>query len=186
MSRIVRITPPLTDEQVAGLKSGDRVLISGIVFTGRDAAHKRMFELLKSGQKLPIDLLGQIIYYVGPTPARPGKVIGSAGPTTSGRMDIYAPALLAYGLKGMIGKGMRTTEVKEAIKQYKGVYFAATGGAGALLAKTIKKAELVAYPELGPEAIYRLEVADFPAIVINDCYGNDLYLEGIKEYSQLK
>ncbi|MDI6783590.1 MAG: Fe-S-containing hydro-lyase [bacterium] len=185
MAKIIRITPPLTDEQVAALKSGDRVLISGILFTGRDAAHKRLFELLQAGKELPVDLRGQIIYYVGPTPARPGQVIGAAGPTTSGRMDAYAPTLLAYGLKGMIGKGMRSAEVKEAIKQYKGVYFAATGGAGALLAKKIKKAEVVAYPELGPEAIYRLEVEDFPAIVINDCYGNDLYLDGVQTYNQL-
>ncbi|MFB3896603.1 MAG: Fe-S-containing hydro-lyase [bacterium] len=184
MSKIIRINPPLTNEQVAALKSGDRVLISGIIYTGRDAAHKRMFELLQTGKELPVDLKGQIIYYVGPTPARPGQAIGSAGPTTSGRMDVYAPRMLEYGLKGMIGKGMRSAEVKEAIKQYKGVYFAATGGAGALLAKTIKKAEVVAYPELGPEAIYRLEVADFPAIVINDCYGNDLYLEGVKAYAK--
>jgi fumarate hydratase subunit beta len=185
MSKIIRITPPLTDEPVAGLKSGDRVSITGVLFTGRDAAHKRMFELLQSGKELPVDLRGQIIYYVGPTPARPGHVIGSAGPTTSGRMDVYAPTLLAYGLKGMIGKGMRSMEVKEAIKKYNGVYFAATGGAGALLAKTIKKAEVVAYPELGPEAIYRLEVEDFPAIVINDCYGNDLYQDGVKQYIDL-
>jgi fumarate hydratase subunit beta len=184
MSKIIRINPPLTNEQVAALKSGDRVLISGIIYTGRDAAHKRMFELLQAGKELPVDLKGQIIYYVGPTPARPGQVIGSAGPTTSGRMDAYAPRMLEYGLKGMIGKGMRSAEVKEAIKQYKGVYFAATGGAGALLAKTIKKAEIVAYPELGPEAIYRLEVLEFPAIVINDCYGNDLYLEGVKAYAK--
>ena len=185
MSKIIRITPPLNDEQVAGLKSGDRILITGILYTGRDAAHKRMFELLKSGQDLPVDLRGQIIYYVGPTPARPGQIIGAAGPTTSGRMDAYAPTMLAYGLKGMIGKGMRSAEVKEAIKQYKGVYLAATGGAGALLSQTIKKAEVVAYPELGPEAIYRLEVEDFPAIVINDCYGNDLYLDGVKAYAQI-
>jgi fumarate hydratase subunit beta len=184
MSKIIRINPPLTNEQVAALKSGDRVLISGIIYTGRDAAHKRMFELLQAGKELPVDLRGQIIYYVGPTPARPGQVIGSAGPTTSGRMDAYAPTMLAYGLKGMIGKGMRSVEVKEAIKLHKGIYFAATGGAGALLAKTIKKAEVVAYPELGPEAIYRLEVSEFPAIVINDCYGNDLYLEGIKAYAK--
>jgi fumarate hydratase subunit beta len=184
MSKIIRINPPLSNEQAAALKSGDRVLISGIIYTGRDAAHKRMFELLQAGKELPVDLRGQIIYYVGPTPAQPGQVIGSAGPTTSGRMDAYAPTLLAYGLKGMIGKGMRSMEVKEAIKQYKGVYFAATGGAGALLAKTIKKAEVVAYPELGPEAIYRLEVSEFPAIVINDCYGNDLYVDGIKAYTQ--
>ena len=185
MSKIIRINPPLTNEQVAALKSGDRVLISGVIFTGRDAAHKRMFQLLKSGHELPVDLRGQIIYYVGPTPARPGQVIGAAGPTTSGRMDAYAPTLLAYGLKGMMGKGMRSAEVKEAIKQYKGVYFAATGGAGALLAKTIKKAAVVAYPELGPEAIYRLEVEEFPAIVINDCYGNDLYQDGVKQYAEL-
>ncbi len=178
----IRLTPPLTDKDVEGLKIGDRVLISGIIYTGRDAAHKRLFDLLKEGKELPFDLKGQIIYYVGPTPAKPGEVFGSAGPTTSYRMDAFSPALIEKGLKGMIGKGMRSEEVKEAMKKFKAVYFAATGGAGALLAKRVKKAEVVAYEDLGPEAIRRLEVEDLPVIVINDVRGNDLYVEGKKRY----
>jgi len=178
----IQINTPLTDEDVEKLHAGDRVFISGVIYTGRDAAHKRLFELLQAGQPLPVDLRGQVIYYVGPTPARPGRVIGSAGPTTSGRMDAYAPALIAYGLKGMIGKGLRNQGVLDAMKQHKAVYFGATGGAGALLARRIKKAEVVAYGDLGPEAIHRLEVEDFPVIVINDAHGGDLYSRGVSEY----
>lgn len=177
-----RLNTPLSDKDIEDLKSGDRVTISGILYTGRDAAHRRLYDLLKEGRDLPVDLRGQIIYYVGPTPARPGKVIGSAGPTTSYRMDVYAPLLIERGLKGMIGKGMRSEAVKEAMKRYKAVYFAATGGAGALLARHIKRAEVVAYEDLGPEAIRKLEVEDFPVIVINDVRGHDLYREGEKKY----
>lgn len=176
------VQTPLTDDDVLKLHAGDRVLISGVIFTGRDAAHKRLFELLQAGQPLPVDLRGQVIYYVGPAPAKPGRVIGSAGPTTSGRMDAYAPALIACGLKGMIGKGLRNQTVLDSMKQYKAVYFGATGGAGALLARRIKKAEVVAYEDLGPEAIHRLEVEDFPVIVINDAHGGDLYSTGVSEY----
>lgn len=182
MTEPIRLKTPLNNEDVEKLKSGDRVLISGVVYTGRDAAHKRLSILIKEGRELPFDIKGQIIYYVGPTPARPGQVIGSAGPTTSYRMDAYAPSLMEKGLKGMIGKGMRSEAVKEAIKKYKAVYFAATGGAGALLAKHIKKADVVAYEDLGPEAIRRLEVEDLPVIVVNDLKGNDLYIEGERKY----
>ncbi len=166
---------PLKDADIADLKAGEQVFLSGVIYTGRDAAHKRITETLDKGEKLPIDISGQVIYYVGPTPARPGQVIGSAGPTTSSRMDLYTPRLLEAGLKGMIGKGKRSPEVKEDIKKHRAVYFAASGGAGALLSKRIKKAEVVAYEDLGPEAIFRLEVEDFPVVVINDIYGNDLY-----------
>jgi len=182
MSEPIRLRTPLSNADVAALKSGDRVLISGAVYTGRDAAHKRLMDLLKAGKDLPFDIRGQIIYYVGPAPARPGQIIGSAGPTTSYRMDAHAPALIERGLKGMIGKGMRSETVREAMKKYQAVYFAATGGAGALLAKRVKKAEVVAYEDLGPEAIRRLEVEDLPVIVVNDVRGNDLYTEGEKKY----
>ena len=182
MTEAIRLKTPLTDADVERLKIGDRVLISGVVYTGRDAAHQRLSDLIKEGRELPFDLKGQIIYYVGPTPARPGQVIGSAGPTTSYRMDAYAPSLIERGLKGMIGKGMRSEAVKEAIKKHKAVYFAATGGAGALLARRIKKADVVAYEDLGPEAIRRLEVEDLPVIVVNDVKGNDLYIEGERKY----
>lgn len=178
----LRLQTPLTDEDVADLHAGDSVLISGVIFTGRDAAHKRLFELLQAGKPLPMDIRGQVIYYVGPSPAKPGAVIGSAGPTTSGRMDAYAPLLIEHGLKGMIGKGKRTEPVIEAMKKYKAVYFGATGGAAALLSRCIKKAEVVAYEDLGPEAIHRLEVEDFPVIVINDTHGGDLYAEGVQAY----
>jgi len=177
-----RITTPLTQDVVLELKAGDEVLISGVIYTGRDAAHKRLIELLSRGEKLPIDLEGQVIYYVGPCPPKPGQVIGSAGPTTSGRMDPYTPTLIERGLKGMIGKGSRKPEVVEAMKKHRAVYFLAIGGLGALLAKRVKRAEVVAFPDLGPEAIYRLEVEDFPVIVGIDAYGNDLYLEGVKRY----
>jgi len=182
MTQPIRLKTPLTDKDLERLKIGDRVLISGVIFTGRDAAHKRLSDLLKEGKELPFDIRGQIIYYVGPTPARPGQVFGSAGPTTSYRMDAYAPALIEKGLKGMIGKGMRSDVVKEAMKKYQAIYFAATGGAGALLAKKVKRAEVAAYEDLGPEAIRELEVEDLPVIVINDIRGNDLYIEGEKKY----
>jgi fumarate hydratase subunit beta len=182
MTEAIRLKTPLMDADVERLKIGDRVLISGVVYTGRDAAHKRLSDLIKEGKELPFGIKGQIIYYVGPTPARPGQVIGSAGPTTSYRMDAYAPSLIERGLKGMIGKGMRSEAVKEAIKKDKAVYFAATGGAGALLARRIKKADVVAYEDLGPEAIRRLEVEDLPVIVVNDVKGNDLYIEGERKY----
>jgi fumarate hydratase subunit beta len=182
MREAIRLKTPLRDEDVEKLKIGDRVLINGIIYTGRDAAHKRLFDLLQEGKALPVDIKGQIIYYVGPTPSKPGQIFGSAGPTTSYRMDAYAPALIERGLKGMIGKGMRSDLVKEAMKKYKAVYFAATGGAGALLAKRVTKAEVVIYEDLGPEAIRRLEVADFPVIVVNDVRGNDLYVEGEQKY----
>ena len=184
MSQPIRLKTPLTDADVEKLRAGDKVLITGVIYTGRDAAHQRLFNLLKEGKTLPIDLKGQIIYYVGPAPAKPGQAIGSAGPTTSGRMDAFSPKLIAIGLKGMIGKGMRKKEVIEAMKKYKAIYFAATGGAGALLAKAVKKAEIVAYEDLGPEAISRLEVLDFPVIVVNDTQGNDLYQQGMQQYAR--
>jgi fumarate hydratase subunit beta len=182
MAEPIRLKTPLSEEDVAGLKIGDRVLITGSLYTGRDAAHKRLFELVKSGKDLPFNIKGQIIYFVGPSPAKPGKAIGSAGPTTSGRMDAYSPALMEKGLRGMIGKGMRSDIVKEAMKRYKAVYFAATGGAGALLGKRVKRADVVAYEDLGTEAVHRLEVEDFPAIVVNDIHGGDLYVEGERRY----
>ncbi len=184
MSEPIRLKTPLRNEEVEKLKRGDRVLISGVVYTGRDAAHKRLIDLLKAGKDLPFDIRGQIIYYVGPAPAKPGQILGSAGPTTSYRMDAYSPTLIEMGLKGMIGKGMRSEAVKEAMKKYKAVYFAATGGAGALLAKRVKKVEIVAYEDLGPEAIRRLEVEDLPVIVVNDVRGNDLYIEGERRYKK--
>ncbi len=179
----LKIVTPLKDEDVEKLRIGDRVLISGVIYSARDAAHKRLVELLKEGKPLPFDLNGQIIYYMGPSPAPPGRPIGAAGPTTSYRMDPYAPELIAHGLKGMIGKGARGEAVKEAMKKYKAVYFAAIGGAGALMSQSILSAEVIAYPELGPEAVRRLEVRDFPVIVANDVYGGDLYLEGVKQYA---
>jgi fumarate hydratase subunit beta len=186
VSGIKRIHTPLTDYDVLNLYAGEKVLLNGFVYTARDAAHKRLFELLQSGGELPVSLEGQVVYYVGPTPAKPGQVIGSAGPTTSGRMDLYTPALLACGLKGMIGKGPRSEEVIHSLIAYKAVYFGATGGAGALLSRYIKSAKVVAYEDLGPEAIYLLEVEDFPVIVINDVYGGDLYVEGMNAYSKCR
>ncbi len=184
MSEAIRLKTPLSDADVEKLKAGDKVLLNGVIYTGRDAAHKRLYDLLMAGKPLPIDVKGQVIYYVGPAPAKPGQVIGSAGPTTSGRMDAFSPKLIEMGLKGMIGKGMRKKEVIEAMKKYKAVYFAATGGAGALLAKAVKKAQVVAYEDLGPEAISRLEVENFPVIVVNDTKGNDLYEEGMRKYAR--
>lgn len=177
-----RITTPLTAEKVKDLKSGDNVLISGTIYTARDAAHKRLCQLLDEGKELPFDVKDQIIYFVGPTPEKPGKAIGSAGPTTSYRMDAYSPALIKAGLKGMIGKGKRSPEVIEAMHENTAVYFGAIGGAGAVLAKAIKKAEVIAYPDLGAEAIRKLEVEDFPAFVIIDCEKKNLYETGRKEY----
>ncbi|GAB5045885.1 Fe-S-containing hydro-lyase [Thermodesulfovibrio sp. TK110] len=176
---MIKIETPLTDEVVENLKAGDMVLINGYVYTARDAAHKRVVELINNDAPLPFDLKGQVIYYVGPTPAPPGKVIGSAGPTTSSRMDSYTPLLLSLGLKGMIGKGQRGEEVKEAIKKYKAVYFLATGGAGALLSRHIVSAEEIAFPELGTESIKRLLLKDFPAIVAIDCHGGDIFKKSI-------
>ncbi len=171
----IRIKAPLQKEEIKNLKAGDFVYISGIVYSARDAAHKRMDEALKSGQPLPIPMEDQVIYYLGPSPAREGRVIGSAGPTTSGRMDKYAPKLLDLGLKGMIGKGKRNADVRDAMIRNGAVYFAAIGGAGALLSKCIKASEVVAYEDLGTEAIRKLEVEDFPAIVVMDAEGNSLY-----------
>ena len=177
-----KVNLPLSEEVLKDLRAGDNVLLNGTIYVGRDAAHKRMVEALDRGKKLPFDIKGQTIYFMGPTPARPGKPIGAAGPTTSGRMDSYSPRLIAEGLKGMIGKGMRSTAVKEAMKQHKAVYFGAIGGAGALASKSIKKAEVVAYEELGAEALRRLKVSDFPVTVVNDTYGGDLYEEGKANY----
>jgi len=177
-----KIMLPLTDETLKDLKAGDEVLLTGVMYVARDAAHKRMIEALNQGKPLPFDIRRQTIYFMGPSPARPGQLIGSAGPTTSGRMDSYSPRLIAEGLKGMIGKGMRSPAVKDAMKQYKAVYFGAIGGAGALAAKSIKKSEVIAYEELGAEAVRRLEVEDFPVTVVNDIYGGDLYQEGKAKY----
>ena len=180
-----KITTPLSEDVITVLKAGDKVEITGTFYTARDAAHKRLVKMVKDGEKLPFDIRGQIIYFVGPTPPKPGMPIGSAGPTTSGRMDLYSPSLIELGLKGMIGKGARTKEVIDAMRKHRCVYFAAIGGIAALLSKKIKKAEIIAFEDLGTEAIRILEVRDFPAIVINDIYGGDLYKEGIKEYSSL-
>jgi len=177
-----KVTLPLTDETLEELKAGDNVLLTGVIYVARDAAHKRMVEALDQDKPLPFDIKGQTIYYMGPSPAKPGQPIGSAGPTTSGRMDAYSPRLMAEGLKGMVGKGMRSQAVKDAMKKHKAVYLAAIGGAGALISKSIKKSEVIAYEELGAEAVRRLEVEDFPATVINDVYGGDLYQEGKAKY----
>ncbi|MEM1953298.1 MAG: Fe-S-containing hydro-lyase [Candidatus Caldarchaeum sp.] len=180
-----KLTPPLNDEVLESLRVGEKVLITGRIYTARDAAHKRFVDAINQGQPLPVDLRGQIIYYVGPTPAKPGHVIGSAGPTTSIRMDAYMEPLLKAGLKATIGKGYRSWGVVEMLKKYKAVYFVATGGAGALLSKKIKKAEVVAYEDLGPEAVYELTVEDFPVIVANDVYGGDLFEEGVKKHREI-
>jgi fumarate hydratase subunit beta len=171
---------------IESLQAGDIVRINGKLLTGRDAAHKKMAELLKEGKELPFDIKGQVIYYVGPTPAKPGNVIGSAGPTTSSRMDSYAPLLIERGLKGMIGKGYRSKQVVDAMKKHKAVYFGAVGGAGALLSKTIIDSKVLAWEELGPEAVRLLEVKDFPATVIIDYQGNDLYAVGRERYEILQ
>jgi fumarate hydratase subunit beta len=177
-----KITLPLTEEALTELRVGDNVLLSGVLYVARDTAHKRMVEALEQGQSLPLDIRGQIIYYMGPSPAKPGQVIGSAGPTTSSRMDSYSPRLIAEGLKGMIGKGVRSKAVKDTMKKHKAIYLAAIGGTGALLSKSITGSEIIAYEELGAEAIRRLEVENFPATVINDIYGGDLYEEGKAKY----
>ncbi|SFB20346.1 Fe-S-containing hydro-lyase [Clostridium frigidicarnis] len=177
-----KITTPLTADKVKDLKAGDSVLISGVIYTARDAAHKRLVDLLDKGEKLPLEVKDQVIYYVGPTPAKPGKALGSAGPTTSYRMDPYAPRLLDIGLKGMIGKGLRSPEVIDAIKRNCCVYFAAIGGAAALIGKSVKEAEVIAYDDLGAEAIRRLVVEDLPVVVVIDCEGNNLYEIGQKQY----
>lgn len=185
MSEPIALHPPLTDDVIMKLKAGDRVIITGVIYTGRDMAHKYLVEGHKKGEKLPFELKGQILYYTGPTPAPPGRPIGSAGPTTSYRMDKYTPYLLELGLKGMIGKGPRGQEVKDSIRRRKAVYFAAIGGAGALISKAIRKAEVIAYPELGTEAVMRLEVEDFPALVVNDIYGGDLYRIGVDKSNEV-
>lgn len=180
----MQLVTPLTDEAVEGLRAGDKVTITGVIYVGRDAAHKRMVATLDAGQPLPFDPVGQIIYYMGPAPAKPGDPIGSAGPTTSYRMDPYAPRLMEVGLKGMIGKGNRSAPVREAMQKHQAIYMGAIGGAGALIAKSIRKAEVIAYDDLGAEALRRLEVEDFPAIVINDIYGGDAYENGLQQYSR--
>jgi fumarate hydratase subunit beta len=185
MPKTVYLTTPLTSEIVSSLEIGDQVLLSGIIYTARDAAHKRLIDLLEAGKTLPFEIQGQVIYYVGPSPAKPGRVIGAAGPTTSYRMDPYAPKLLELGLKGMIGKGKRSPAVKEALMKHQAVYLGATGGAGALISKSIKASEVIAYDELGPEAIRRMRVENLPTIVINDTRGGDLYEEGIRRYQQV-
>ena len=177
-----RLETPIDKEKLKALRAGDMVYLSGTVYTARDAAHKRMMESLDKGEPLPFPLEGSVIYYVGPTPEAPGQVIGAAGPTTSGRMDAYAPTLMSVGARGMIGKGARLPEVVEAMKKYSGVYFGAIGGAGALLAKCIKSAELIAYEDLGAEALRKLWVQDMPLVVIIDCQGSNLYETGPAAY----
>ena len=184
MTNKIHITTPLTDEIISNLKSGDEVLISGTIYTARDAAHKKLIDSINSGESLPFDIKNTIIYYVGPSPKKPGDVIGSAGPTTSYRMDAYTPTLLDLGLKGMIGKGSRNKNVVESIKKNHAVYFAAIGGAGALISSTIKSSEVIAYEELGPEAVHKLTVEDFPAIVVLDSSGNDLYIIEREKYKK--
>jgi fumarate hydratase subunit beta len=181
---IKEVSPPLSDADVEALAAGDRVRITGVLYTARDAAHARLLPLIESGRALPIDVRGQIIYYTGPSPARPGDVVGSIGPTTAGRMDKYTPRLLELGLKGTIGKGARSESVRDALREHKAVYFGAVGGAGAVLSRFVRKLEVVAYDDLGTEAIRRLLVEDFPAIVINDCRGGDLYVDGMRAYAR--
>ena len=181
-----KITLPLTEELAKTLHAGDSVLVTGTIYTSRDAGHKRMCEALEKGEDIPFDPKDATIYYVGPTPAKPGAVIGSAGPTTSGRMDAYAPTMMSVGARGMIGKGARLPEVIDAMKKYSGVYFGAIGGAGALLAKCIKKAELIAYEDLGAEALRKLYVEDMPLVVIIDSEGNNLYESGRAAYLEQK
>jgi len=184
MQEPISIHTPLDEGVLERLKAGDRVRINGVIYTGRDAAHKRLVEGINRGEAPPFDITGQIIYYVGPTPPKPGMAIGSAGPTTSSRMDPYTPVLIQKGLKGMIGKGSRGDAVIAAMKQYKAVYFVATGGAGALLSRHIKRAAVVAYEDLGPEAVRELKVEDFPVIVANDVHGRDLFREGKGAYAR--
>ncbi len=184
MGNTVYLTTPLKSEDLDKLQIGDKVFISGTIYTGRDAAHKRLVELVEAGKELPFDIKGQVIYYVGPAPAPPGKPIGSAGPTTSYRMDPYAPTLMDVGLKGMIGKGPRNQEVIDSMKKNKAVYFAAIGGAAVVVAKSIKEAKVIAYEDLGTEAIREMKVENFPCIVANDVNGNDIYKEGMKEFKK--
>ena len=182
----VRVTMPLTDEDVRQLKIGDHVRISGTIYTARDAAHNRLIQALEAGGALPLDVRGQLIYYTGPTPARPGRPIGAMGPTTAMRMDPFTPRLLEAGLKATMGKGNRGPEVREALKQHTAVFFAAVGGAGAMLSQFIKKVEVIAYEDLGTESLKRVEVADFPAVVMDDCEGRDLLDEGRKRWRNLE
>jgi fumarate hydratase subunit beta len=177
-----RIETPLNDDVVKQLITGEKVFLSGYIYTARDAAHKKFMDILKTGKELPFDIRNQIIYYCGPSPAPPGRVIGSCGPTTSSRMDLYTPKLLSLGLKGMIGKGKRSPAVREALKQYRALYLGATGGAGALLSQSVVSSEIIAYEDLGPEAVVKLQVRDMPLFVINDIYGNDLYETGMEHY----
>ncbi|UCC16328.1 MAG: Fe-S-containing hydro-lyase [Dehalococcoidales bacterium] len=179
---VKKIKLPLTDEVIKELRSGDSVSLTGTMYVARDAAHRRMIGALDRGEPLPFDISGQTIYYMGPSPAPPGKVIGSAGPTTSGRMDVYTPRLIEQGLKGMIGKGMRSQPVKDAMLKFRAVYFGAVGGAGAIISRSIRKAEVIAYDDLGAEAVRRIEVEDFPAVVVNDIYGADLFEDGRAAY----
>lgn len=179
---IKNIHAPLGENDVSALRSGDMVNVSGIIYVARDTAHRKMVDALGKGAALPFHLEGQIVYYCGPSPAREGQIIGAAGPTTSNRMDVYTPLLLANGMKACIGKGSRSEKVRKALCRYKGVYLAAIGGCGALLSRRITASEIIAFPELGPEAIHRLEVKNFPAIVVNDMYGNDLYKEGKRRF----
>ena len=180
----MRLTTPLTDEMIEQLHAGDKVSITGIIYVGRDAAHKRMVDALQAGENLPFEPTGQIIYYMGPAPAKPGDPIGSAGPTTSYRMDPYATRMMEAGLKGMIGKGNRSMTVRQAMQEHKAVYLGAIGGAGALIAKSIKSATVIAYDDLGAEALRRLEVEDFPAIVVNDIHGGDAYEDGLRQFNR--
>jgi len=180
----IKIQLPLSEETARSLVAGDVVSLSGVMYSARDAVHKKLCELLDAGEPLPIEIDGQTIYYMGPSPTKPGNVIGSAGPTTSYRMDAYAPTLIAIGLKGMVGKGERGSNVVEAMKKHGAVYFAATGGAAALIARSIKEAEVVAFPELGPEAIRRLVVEDFEVIVAQDSHGGNLYKEGVEKFKE--
>jgi fumarate hydratase subunit beta len=181
--RTVKLKTPLSDSDVSGLKIGDKVLVDGAIYTARDAAHKRLLELIDAKKTLPFPLKGQVIYYVGPTPPRPGKPIGSAGPTTSYRMDTYAPRLIELGIKAMIGKGPRASTVIEAMKKFKAVYLVAIGGTGALLGRQVMKSEMIAFEDLGTEAIRRLTVRDFPAIVGNDVTGRDIFTEAVAKYA---
>ncbi|MGD8625050.1 MAG: Fe-S-containing hydro-lyase [Anaerolineae bacterium] len=180
----MELTTPLTEDVIEQLRAGDKVSITGVIYVGRDAAHKRLVAALDAGEALPFDPQGQIIYYMGPAPAKPGDPIGSAGPTTSYRMDPYAPRMMEVGLKGMIGKGNRSLPVREAMQRHKAIYMGAIGGAGALIAKSIKEAQVIAYDDLGAEALRRLEVKNFPAIVVNDIYGGDAYQDGLERYSR--